>query len=308
MDENLPRKRAPSVQEWDGIVIRPPILQRAKSRLRPGPETPIRDASEFQSNSLAGDLAAQRLQSNKNEREEKDRKVEVSGGGVEVKGKSGDMGFIRRKQDRKTQRNSEGVGAAMQSFQSFRHGSSQETRPSKPDSKKGRERRPAPTTTQNTQNTKVSRRRVAKTVYSDGEESAVQNVSFSDSRLSPQTDNNATIDVFDGDNFAVETPLRLKGSDPVTAPKKEALPGPLAILNSQIFYDVDVDSQVEEFVGDYDAHFSAQNWEYAHKEGTGKTLPSLEYASLTVSHNVTLNAAKKRRSLQTINRFLQRVT
>lgn len=235
-------------------------------------------------------MAAQRLETRR-DRTQKDTSAKNDENGKISK--YSDIGPIRRRQDRKAE-TVDAAGAALQNFQGSQWPSKDRhaTKATNPTTRANQNDK-SPSTV------KVSRRRNPERL--DKESDA--NISFSASSSWKSTP--ALVEIFDGDNFAVSTPLPLRNQDLDTAPKEEQLPDSLTVLHPQFFLDADLDDQVERQIGRYDAYFSAQIWELADKARDGKTSSPVEYASLTVAHNATLDPEKKKKSMTAIKQFLE---
>lgn len=299
-----------------------------KHRSRLDPTRPIRSESEFQKNTLSRDLAAQRIPKHqKSEKSVSQRTLAQNKGegkkeqgeeeeAVEASTDVVDMGpLIRRTQkpDRTSMsRNTDAADAALQSFQGTgrpnrSHQRSQQTKSKKgPDSANSTHASGA----KGQSTTKASRRR--KRDIGDEAEAALQNVSFSNASSPRSTSRSqmAFVKVFDGDNFAVQTPFKLQTPDPdiITFTNDKKVPSEsLTVLDPQLFLDIDISAQVKKYEGRYDKHFRTENWEPVDKLKTGRTSSPLEYASLAVARNPSLGIKKKKQSVNIIQRALQRI-
>lgn len=304
-------------------MVTPAAMKGKKHRSRL--DQPIRSESEFQKNTLSRDLAAQRIQKHKKSenralaqnKEEGKREQGETEEAVETATDAVDVGpLIRRTQkpDRTSMsRNIDAADAALQSFQGTGRPNRSHQQSQQSKSKKGA--KSANSThhsgAKNQSTTKPSRRR--KRDIGDEAEAALQNVSFSNASPPRSTSRSqmALMKVFDGDNFAVQTPFKLQTPDPdivtFTNDKSKIPSESLTVLDPQVFLDFDIDAQVKKYEGRYDTHFKPENWEPVDKLKAGKISSPLEYASLTVARNPSLGIKKKKQSVNIIERVLQRV-
>jgi hypothetical protein len=114
---------------------------------------------------------------------------------------------------------------------------------------------------------------------------------------------------WDDEGFAIQTPFRLRESDPLVTPSPIPSPPSLSTLSPRLYLQKDLRRQVERRTGIYGAHFRKSDWDVVRSQKDAQARAGVvEYASLALRKNPTLSIRRKGVGVKVIKAFMDKLT